>query len=52
MDDLLRNITTLSDYDDFMAEEIEEENEKAKKENGNATAHKKRYKKLEKYEDF
>jgi hypothetical protein len=51
-EDLLRNITKLSDYDEAIAEEIEKESEKAKKAKGNATTHKKRYKKLEKYDDF
>lgn len=51
-EDLLRNITKLSDYDEAFAEEIEKENERTKKEKGNATTHKKRFRKLKKHEDF
>jgi len=48
----LRNIKDLADYDESFGEELEEKNFKAKKERGNLNTHKKRFKKLDKYEDF
>lgn len=48
----LRNIRSLSDFDESYYEEIEEVNYKAKKEKGNAQTHKERLNKLKKYDEF
>ena len=50
--DVLRNIQQDSDLGEELFEEIEVENYKYIKEKGNATTHKKRLKKLNKYDEF
>lgn len=50
--DMLRNIKSSVDFDDLHYEDIEAVNLKATKEKGNAKAHNKRLKKLNKHDEF
>ena len=50
--EMTRKISTLDDYDESDLVQVELQDEKSKKEQGNSKTHKKRYKKLDRYEEF